>query len=250
MENDLYFTAEPGKAGEPDSADEPGKADEPCKAEALEALYREYRDSVSEASFKNYGGYSYVWGCGNTCASVVMIGEAPGENEVKEGRPFVGKAGKILDEFLEKTSISRSDLFITNTIKYRLSRPRKGAPDTEAFMDESFIPPSFLANRPATEREIFHGAGFLARELLILKPRIVVTLGNVPLKAVNSFFLPGNSGCTVGELHGKPESVRQGGFDFFLFPLYHPASLIYDKGKRACYEEDLEKLKALRSVPG
>ena len=213
--------------------------------EQLISLYREYESSLAGKPFKNYGGYSYVWGSGDPSARLVIIGEAPGENEVKEGRPFVGKAGMILDEFLERTSLKRGDLFITNTVKYRLSRPRKGAPDSSGIIGESFISPKFLANRPASAPEIAHGASFLAREISIIRPRIVVTLGNVPLKAVGSVVFPREKALQVGELHGRPMTARVKDAAFTLFPIYHPASLIYDRGKRECYAEDLEKLKAI-----
>lgn len=213
-----------------------------ASVERLAEIYREYSRSVAANAFENYGGFSYVWGCGDTDAPIVMIGEAPGENEVREGRPFVGKAGKILDEFLLKTNIRREELFITNTIKYRLSRPRKGAPCGDLFIDGSLIPAKYLANRPSKEAEIKHGAGFLAEEIAVVSPRIVVTLGNVPLRAVCRAFLLEQRPLGVGDAHGKPVTIRSGADGFVLFPLYHPASLIYDSGKRVCYEEDLAAL--------
>lgn len=106
----------------------------------LEKLYNNYIKTIVETEKpENAGGYSFVWGFGNEQADVVLVGEAPGKDEVANGKPFVGKAGGILDTFLNKTGIRRERLFITNTIKYRLARPKKGLKeDLRLTLDDTF----------------------------------------------------------------------------------------------------------------
>lgn len=197
----------------------------------LTDLYNDYKESIiNEIKPENAGTYSFVWGYGNESSDVVLIGEAPGKDEVEKGRPFVGKAGAILDEFLAKTGIERNSLFITNTIKYRLARYKKGYEDIKD--------PSKLANRPARHEEIKFGAELLKKELYEIKPKIVVTMGNVPLKAMQIVTGIG-AGKGIGELHGNRILAQIDDYKFILFPIYHPASLIYNRDLRDVYENDL-----------
>ena len=163
-----------------------------------------------------------VFGEGRCPARVALIGEAPGEQETLQGRPFVGKAGKNLDEFLALSGIHREDVYITNTVKFR---PVK----TSAAGN--------LVNRAPSQEEIRLCLPFLKRELALVKPEVIVTLGNVPLKA-----LAGRE-AVIGEAHGQWldwEGVR-------LYPLYHPASIIYNRSLRPAYEADVIRLgEALR----
>jgi DNA polymerase len=206
------------------------------KESALKSLYEEYIKTVTDAPVcDNAGGFSFVLGDGDAESPVVLIGEAPGKDEVAEGRPFVGKAGAILNEFLQGAGLKRSELFITNAIKYRLARVGKSGKG--------------LANRPAKSAEIEKGAEYLSRELEIISPRFIVTLGNVPLKALA--MCTENDLCQklsegVGACHGKAfesavgETERKKGA--VIFPLYHPASTIYNRSLKSVYAEDLEKL--------
>lgn len=202
---------------------------------ALKSLYDNYRSLIeNDLNPYNAGGYRFVWGFGNVNADVVLIGEAPGRDEVEQGRPFVGKAGHILDDFLEKTAINREELFITNTIKYRLARVRKGYEG----VDNASIPNSLLSNRPAGSDEIKTGAKLLRDEISVIKPRVVVTMGNVPLKAM---LIGTDVAGTIGDLHGRPINAN----GCILFPIYHPASLIYNRALAGEYEKDLERLKGI-----
>lgn len=206
----------------------------------IDKLYQDYKEKIeNEIRPENAGPYSFVWGYGNTSSDVVLIGEAPGKDEVKLGRPFVGKAGAILDEFLEKTGIERSDLFITNTIKYRLARVKKGA-----ILSDNENDSKNLANRPARPEEIRTGAELLAKELCEIKPKFVVTMGGVPLKAMQIICdLDKKKG--IGDLHGTAIPAHIGDFEFVLYPIYHPASLIYNRELKPVYEEDLRKAKIM-----
>jgi uracil-DNA glycosylase family 4 len=165
-----------------------------------------------------------VFGEGNPDAAIALVGEAPGEQETLQERPFVGKAGKNLDEFLEVLGLAREDIWITNVVKFR---PVKEHPRTGS-----------LSNRPPTREEVELCFGFLVRELAIIKPKVVVTLGNVALRAVAD-----DRKAVIGERHGKPEEVSKHGLRFRLFPLYHPASIIYNRELASAYAEDLRKLR-------
>ena len=205
------------------------------KAAALRALYDEYARTVAERpEAENAGGFSFVFGDGDVGSDVVLIGEAPGKDEVAEGRPFVGKAGSILSEFLSGAGIERGRLFITNAVKYRLAREARGGRGG-------------LANRPAKTAEIRQGAAFLYRELKILAPDVIVTLGNVPLKALAIASACDALAEGVGCCHGKEfrHFDAQGGLGGVLMPLYHPASVIYNRALRDAYLEDLAALRRL-----
>lgn len=203
------------------------------KENALQTLYNEYIETVTgNPVCDNAGGFSFVLGDGEADSRVVLVGEAPGKDEVRMGKPFVGKAGAILSEFMSGAGIVREELFITNTIKYRLARER--------------ISGEGLANRPAKTAEIRQSADFLRRELMIINPDFVVTLGNVPLKALAIVTGLEELEAGIGECHGKvfaaPESS---GFLPVIVPLYHPASIIYNRSLKDIYAEDLSKLREL-----
>ena len=217
----------------------------------LEKAYGEYAAAAKEAGECDVST-GFVFGCGDVKSRVMLVGEAPGKDEIAEGRPFVGKAGSILDDFLSMSGIRRGELFITNTVKYRLARLAKNARTKTDFDGAQLSLPGFsaeqshsapaagkLANRPAKEHEVRLGAGLLKKEIEIIKPEIVVTLGNVPLKAVTAAFFPDVKPLTVGNAHGEASELTEG---TVLFPMYHPASLIYNPGNATVYAEDMKKL--------
>ncbi|MBR3019438.1 MAG: uracil-DNA glycosylase [Clostridia bacterium] len=159
--------------------------------------------------------------------ALMLIGEAPGETEVIKRRPFVGKAGKNLDEFLTLARMNREDIFVTNTVKIRptelgsAGRPRNRAPNKEEL--SLFIP-------------------WLLKEIQAVKPRFLATLGNVPLKALTE------NKNTVGDCHGQWLQSKAG---IPLFALYHPASIIYRRSLAAVYEQDVLTLaEALNDTKG
>ena len=205
------------------------------RAAALRELYKEYMETVtSQPVSENAGGFQFVLGDGDIGSDVVLIGEAPGKDEVAQGRPFVGKAGAILSEFMSGAGIERRQLFITNTMKYRLAREAKGGRGG-------------LANRPAKTAEIKQSAAFLYRELKIIAPKVIVTLGNVPLKALALAVSCGELDAGVGSCHGREyrEIDASGALKAVLLPLYHPASVIYNRELKSVYLEDLETLRKL-----
>jgi len=180
----------------------------------LEQLYKEYEEE--------FAGEELVFGDGNSNSGIVMIGEAPGKEEVRLGKPFVGLAGGNLKKFMDYIGLTREDLYVTNAIKYRLFKVN---PKTNR-----------KSNRPAKSGEVNSSMGYLSRELELLEPKLIITLGNVPFKAVT-----GNKQTTIGEVHGKVLSLN----GQIVFPLYHPASLIYNRSLESTYFEDLDKLKLI-----
>lgn len=160
---------------------------------------------------------SLVFGEGSFHSRLMMIGEAPGEQETLKGRPFVGKAGKNLDEFLQMSGLKREEIYITNTVKFRPTK-RSDA--------------GRLVNRPPTKEEIALFLPWLKREIALVAPDCIATLGNVPLKA-----LAGDK-VVIGDVHGQFLECEGRA----LYPLYHPASLIYNPSLRGVYAEDVKRL--------
>lgn len=160
----------------------------------------------------------YVKGTGPENAAVMLIGEAPGREEIREGKPFVGKAGQNLNEFLCATGIKREELFITNVVKFRPTKvSEKGT----------------VSNRAPNKKEIALCAKCLLSEIETVRPKVIVTLGNTALKAVLA-----DETASIGNCHGR--EIRKEGR--LLFPLYHPASIIYRRELKPVYEADLTAL--------
>lgn len=160
-----------------------------------------------------------VFGEGPNKPCLMLIGEAPGEQETLQGRPFVGKAGKNLDCFLELAGLERGEIYIANAVKYRPTKTGKTGR---------------LSNRPPTKDEIAFFRPWLMREIELVKPRLIATLGNVPLGAVTEKNL------TIGAVHGQ--LIESGVQGLPLYPLYHPASLIYNRSLEPVYEQDVRAL--------
>jgi uracil-DNA glycosylase len=186
------------------------------KRQRLDKLYCEY--------VKVFEKEEIVLGEGCITSPLVIIGEAPGKDEVKLGKPFVGAAGKNLNEFIGVLGIDRETLFITNAIKYRLGKLN--------------LKTQRIINRPATIQDIRDNQMWLHNEIKLLSPQIIVTLGNVPLKAITDDFK-----VTIGDMHGKLHACDISGNDFRLFPLYHPASIIYNRALKEVYNNDILNLK-------
>lgn len=171
-----------------------------------------------------YNNEEIVLGSGSADARVILIGEAPGKDEVLLGKPFVGAAGKYLQNFLDILQLKREDIYITNAIKYRLFKINQKT--------------GRKVNRPATKSEILGSRPYLHSEINIINPSIIVTLGNVPLESVL-----GKASYKIGEVHGKELGYNSIENNHILFPLYHPASIIYNRSLVSVYENDLMILK-------
>ena len=160
-----------------------------------------------------------VFGEGPLRPCLMLIGEAPGEQETLMGRPFVGKAGKNLDHFLELAQLRREEIYISNAVKIRPTKTGKTGR---------------ISNRPPTKEEIALFRPWLIREIEEIQPRMIATLGNVPLQALT------NTKQTIGQVHGSVIAAGETGLP--LFALYHPASLIYNRSLEGVYEQDVRSL--------
>ena len=149
-----------------------------------------------------------VFGDGNPDADLVFIGEAPGKNEDEQGLPFVGAAGKFLNEMLEAIGLKRADAYITNVVKYRPPENRDPYPDEKA----AFLP-------------------YLRSQLQVIKPKIVVTLGRHSMEC----FLPG---LQISKCHGQPKRYK----GQVYLPLFHPAAALYNGSMRQTLIDDFMKI--------
>lgn len=178
-----------------------------------------------------------VFGAGNPDAEIVFIGEAPGKSEDEQGKPFVGAAGKFLNEMLEMIGLNREDIYITNIVKYRPPNNRDPLPDEK----KAFLP-------------------YLQAQLEIIQPKIVATLGRHSMNC----FLPD---LQISKIHGKPKRIkiaygkyfqgRAGGggpgvvpgtagkqdcLTLVVLPLFHPAAALYNGGMRQTLIDDFAQI--------
>lgn len=152
-----------------------------------------------------------VFGTGNPEAEIVFIGEAPGKQEDLKGEPFVGAAGKFLDEMLEMIGLGRRDVYITNIVKYRPPNNRDPHPEEK----QAFLP-------------------YLESQLEAIQPALTVTLGRHSLNC----FLPDLS---ISACHGQPKRYKGRVF----LPLFHPAAALYNGGMRQTLIDDFALIPAI-----
>jgi DNA polymerase len=162
------------------------------------------------------GATQLVFGDGNPESAIVFIGEAPGKKEDETGLPFVGAAGKFLNEMLKTIGLIRSDVYITNIVKYRPPNNRDPLPEEK----KAFLP-------------------YLQRQLEVIRPQLVVTLG----RHAASCFLPGLS---ISSEHGKAKRLTLA-FDndklsIVLLPLFHPAAALYNGSMRQTLIDDFSRI--------
>ncbi len=160
-----------------------------------------------------------VIGEGSHYAEIMLIGEAPGRNEAKTGRPFCGAAGKILDELLESAGIKREDVYITNIVKDR---------------------PSF--NRDPLPVEIEAYAPFLEKQIKIIQPKIIATLGRFSMKYIMEKFNLGDKLEPISQMHGKSFEAETSYGKIKIIPLYHPAVAIYNASTKDTLKKDFKIL--------
>lgn len=154
------------------------------------------------------GATQLVFGDGSANADLVFIGEAPGKNEDEQGLPFVGAAGKFLNEMLAGIGLERADVYITNIVKYRPPNNRDPLPEEKA----AFLP-------------------FLRAQLDVIKPKLVVTLGRHSMDSL----LPG---LTISKCHGQAKRFN----GQVYMPLFHPAAALYNGGMRQTLIDDFNKI--------
>ena len=152
-----------------------------------------------------------VPGEGPETATVMFIGEAPGFHEDKSGRPFVGAAGRFLEELLADIGMQRQDVYIANVIKCR--------------------PPG---NRAPTAVELEACKPYLDRQIALIKPRVVVTLGRFSMAR----YFPGSK---ISSIHGKPRKIE----GVLYYPMYHPAAALHQPSLRTAVVEDMKRIPQL-----
>jgi uracil-DNA glycosylase family 4 len=166
-----------------------------------------------------------VIGEGSHDAKIMFIGEAPGKNEAKTGKPFCGASGKILDELLQHIGISRDDVYITNVVKDRPTNNRDPKPE---------------------EIELY--APFLDRQIEIIKPRVIATLGRFAMEYIMKKFGLEKDLDIISVMHGKTFDVTEfpDGIELKdglkIVPLYHPAVSVYNRTTLPDLKKDFEIL--------
>ncbi len=161
-----------------------------------------------------------VVGEGDHYANIIFVGEAPGKNEALTGRPFVGSAGKILDKLLESVSIKREDVYITSILKDR--------------------PPE---NRDPTPAEIAVYGPFLDRQIDIIQPKVIATLGRFSMEYIMNRFGLGDQIKPISQMHGQSFIAEASYGPVKIIPLYHPAASIYNQQLKGTLLEDFKILK-------
>ena len=163
--------------------------------------------------------YLPVIGEGNHEAKIMFIGEAPGRNEAKTGRPFCGSAGKILDDLLASVGINRSDVYVTNIVK---DRPQN--------------------NRDPLPEEIKIYGPFLDRQISIIQPQVIATLGRYSMRYIMEKFELINVLRPISELHGRVFKTKSDYGKVSIIPLYHPAAAIYNQSLLTTLQQDFKIL--------
>lgn len=167
------------------------------------------------------GRTQVVFGSGDPDADLMFVGEAPGFHEDKQGVPFVGQAGKLLDRLLAGIGLTRADVFVANVLKCR--------------------PPG---NRDPVPDEIQACEPYLFRQIELIEPVVIATLGNFATKLLSGKQLG------ITRVHGQEQEVTLGGRRALLYPLYHPAAALYTPSMLTVLEEDFARLPALLAAGG
>ncbi len=174
----------------------------------MDSIYKELINNTKLPLYKyrTENGYLPVVGEGSHTAEIVFVGEAPGRNEAKSGKPFCGAAGKILDGLLESVNLSRDDIYITNIVNDR--------------------PPE---NRDPTPEEIRLYGPHLDQELEIIKPKVIATLGRYSMNYIMDKFGLSYEIEPISAAHGKSYLADSKWGKVKIIPLYHPAAAIYNQ---------------------
>jgi uracil-DNA glycosylase family 4 len=188
------------------------------RREELKAVWRQAQ-SCTKCPQLAAARHTVVFGSGNADADLMFVGEAPGANEDKQGLPFVGQAGRLLDTLLGEIGLTRADVFVVNTLKCR--------------------PPG---NRDPLPQEIDACQDYLFRQLELIEPRVVCTLGNFATKLLRA------DPTGITRLHGREEVRKIGPRRVRLYPIYHPAAALYTPKMLEVLREDFARIPALLAL--
>src|SRR5438094_3716754 len=184
----------------------------------MSAALLAYADEVSGCTRCRLaqGRTQVVFGAGSPSADLMFVGEAPGFHEDKQGIPFVGQAGKLLETLLAGIGLARQDVYIANTLKCR--------------------PPG---NRDPQPDEVEACEPYLFRQIELIQPTVVATLGNFATKLLSGRQLG------ITKVHGQEQETTLGGRKVMLYPLYHPAAALYTPAMLEVLESDFARLPEL-----
>jgi uracil-DNA glycosylase len=188
------------------------------RREELKAVWRQAQ-SCTKCPQLAAARQTVVFGSGNADADLMFVGEAPGANEDKQGLPFVGQAGRLLDTLLHEIGLERGSVWICNVLKCR--------------------PPG---NRDPLPQEIDACQDYLFRQIELIEPRVICTLGNFSTKLLRA------DPTGITRLHGREEVRRIGPRRVRLYPIYHPAAALYTPKMLEVLREDFQRLPALLAL--
>lgn len=188
------------------------------RREQLVALYREVQDCTKCPLHETRG--KTVFGAGNADAELMFVGEAPGAEEDRQGLPFVGRAGQLLNQLLEEIGMNRDDVFIANVLKSR--------------------PPG---NRDPQPLEIEACQPYLFEQVRLIEPKVVCTLGNFATKLLSG------SQTGITRVRGVPQIHQLGGRTVYLLPLLHPAAALRTPAMKETLRGDFATIPALLAGP-
>ena len=189
------------------------------RRDALKAVYMEARE-CTRCSELAAGRTNVVFGAGNADAELMFVGEAPGANEDRQGLPFVGQAGKLLEKLLVEIGMTREEVFIANVLKCR--------------------PPG---NRDPLPLEIENCRPYLLRQVELIRPSVICTLGNFATKLLRE------DAAGITRVHGRPEVRALGERSVRLYPIYHPAAALYTPSMLEELRADFARLPDLLKQP-
>ena len=188
------------------------------RREELVALYREASGCVRCPLHQ--GRYRVVFGNGNADADLMFVGEGPGQQEDIQGLPFVGRAGKLLDQLLDEIGLSRGEVWVSNVVRCR--------------------PPG---NRDPQPEEIAACRSYTDRQIELIEPRLICSLGKFAMQVLTRT----NRGITA--VHGKPEVHELGGRTMRVYPLFHPAAALRSTKTLEDLREAFARIPALLDEP-
>ena len=189
------------------------------KSDEMRKIYEEIINLKSSPlyDYRIQNDYQPVIGEGSLDARIMIIGEAPGKNEALSGKPFCGKSGQILDELLGSVHLKRSDVYITNLVK---DRPEE--------------------NRDPTDEEINIYAPFLDKQIDLIKPEVIVTLGRFSMNHIMKRFSLESEVAPISKNHGRIYKMNAKYGAVKIIPLYHPAASIYNQSLKGVLFDDFK----------
>jgi uracil-DNA glycosylase len=192
------------------------------KKRQLEQIAEELRNLTDSPlyDFRTQNNYHMVFGEGNPDAEILFIGEAPGEWEAKKGQPFVGASGRMLNELLAGIGLEREAVYITNVVKDR--------------------PPD---NRDPSKAEIELYTPFLLRQIEVIQPKVIATLGRFAMDFILATFDMPQRGEKISALHGKVLTAQTPYGNIAVVPLFHPAVALYNQSQKQTLVDDFQALK-------